>query len=47
MSHAGETTLSFFVIYLSPVMSEVYLLVNFFVKVIYYLHSSVDCFHIW
>ena len=30
MSHARETTLIFFVTYLSPLMSEVYLLVNLF-----------------
>ena len=28
MSHARETTITFFVMYLSPLMSEVYLLVN-------------------
>ena len=27
--------------------SEVYLLVNLFFKVICYLYSSMDCFHIW
>ena len=32
MSHAREMTLSFFVTYLSPLTSEVYLLVNFFSK---------------
>ena len=32
VSHARETTLSFFVMYLSPMMSEVYLLVNLFSK---------------
>ena len=30
MSYARETSLTFFVMYLSPLMSEVYLLVNFF-----------------
>ena len=30
MSHAREATLFFFVIYLSPLMYEVYLLVNLF-----------------
>ena len=32
MSHARETTLSFFVMYLSPLMSMVYLLVNLYSK---------------
>ena len=32
MSHARETTLTFFVMYLSPLTSEVYLLVNLFEK---------------
>ena len=32
MSHARETTLSFFVMYLPPLTSEVYLLVNLFSK---------------
>ena len=45
MSHTRETTLTFFM-YLSQLMSEVYLLVNLFFKVICYLYSSVDCFHI-
>ena len=47
MSHIKEITLTFFVMYLSPLTSEVYLLVNLFFKVIGYLYSSVDCFHIW
>ena len=49
MSPVRETTLTFFVIYLSPLAAEVYLLVNLFSKlsVICYLYSSVDCFHIW
>ena len=49
MSHARETTLTFFVmyIYLSPLKSSrVNLLLNIFFKVICYLYS-VDCFHIW
>ena len=32
MSHARETTLTFFVMYLSPLTSEVYLVVNLFSK---------------
>ena len=32
MWHAEETTLSFFIMYLSPLASEVYLLVNLFSK---------------
>ena len=32
MSHARETTLTLFVMYLSPLTSEVYLLVNLFTK---------------
>ena len=32
MSHAGETTVTFFVMYLSPLKSMVYLLVNLFSK---------------
>ena len=32
MSHAREITLTLFVMYLSPLMSKVYLLVNFFSK---------------
>ena len=32
MSHARETTLSFFIMYLSPLASKVYLLVNLFSK---------------
>ena len=32
MSHAREATLTFFVMYLSPLTSEVYLLVNLFSK---------------
>ena len=32
MSHARETTLTLFVMYLSPLMSEGYLLVNLFTK---------------
>ena len=49
MSLARETNLNFFVMYLSPLMSEVYLLFNlfFFFKVICLVYSSVDCFHIW
>ena len=30
MACAGETTLTFFIMYLSPLMSEVYLFVNLF-----------------
>ena len=47
MSNAWETTLTFSVMYLSPLASEVYLLVNLFFSVICYLYSSGDCFHIW
>ena len=32
MPHAGETTITFFVMYLSPLTSVVYLLVNLFSK---------------
>ena len=32
MSHARKTTLTLFVMYLKPLTSEVYLLVNFFTK---------------
>ena len=32
MSHARETTLTFFTMYISPLTSEVYLLVNLFSK---------------
>ena len=32
MSHARETTLTLFIMYLSPLSSEVYLLVNLFTK---------------
>ena len=32
MSHARETTLTLFYMYLSPLMSEVYLQVNLFTK---------------
>ena len=32
MSHARETTLTLFFMYLSPLSSEVYLLVNLFTK---------------
>ena len=46
MSRARETTLTFFDIYLSPLTSEVYLLVILFLKVICYLYSSMDCFHL-
>ena len=42
-----ETTLTFSFMYLSPLTSEVYLLVNLFSTVVCYLYSSVDCFHIW
>ena len=35
MSHSRETTLTFFIMYLSPLMSEVYLLVNLFSKLYY------------
>ena len=43
MSHAREKTLTFFIMYLSPLMSEVYLLVTFFKVIRYmYLYSSVD-----
>ena len=31
MSHIRETTLTFFVMYISPLTSEVYLLVNLFI----------------
>ena len=41
MSHARETTLSFSFIYLSPLMSKVYLLVNFFEKPI---HNAIRHF---
>ena len=43
----ARETITFSVMYLSPFMSKVYLLVNLFFKVICYLYSSVDCFHIW
>ena len=47
MSHAKDTTLTFFATYLFPLTSEVYLLVNLFLKVICHLYSSLDFFHIW
>ena len=47
MSLARETTLTFFIMYLSPLVSEVYLLVNLFFKIICYVYFLVDCFHIW
>ena len=47
MSHARETTFTFFVMYLPPLTSEVYLLVNLFFKVICCLYFSVNIFHIW
>ena len=47
MSDTRETTLTYFYYVLIAPKSQVYLLVNLFFKVIYYLYSSVDCFHIW
>ena len=50
MSHARETTLTFFVMHLSPLMSEIYLLVNLFEKPIhnairrFLVHPSVSSF---
>ena len=41
MSHAREITLTFFFIYLSPLTSKVYLLVNLFEKAV---HKAVRCF---
>ena len=41
MSHARETTLTFFVMYLSPLTSESYLLVNRFEKPV---HNAVRRF---
>ena len=38
---------SFFVMYLSPLMSQFFVLINLFFKVMFYLYSSVDYFHIW
>ena len=52
MSFARETTLTFFIMYLSPLMSEVYFLVNcvsqlYVTFILCYLYSLLDCFHIW
>ena len=41
MSCARGTTLTFFITYLSPLMSKVYLLVNLFEKPV---HNAVRCF---
>ena len=41
MSHARETPLTLFVMYLSPLTSEVYLLVNLFEKPV---HNAVRFF---
>ena len=46
MWRAKESTLNFSIMYLTPLTSKVYLLVTLFFKVICYLYSSVDCFHI-
>ena len=43
MSHARGTTLTFFVMYLSPLMSEVYLLVNLFEKPVHNAIRSFSC----
>ena len=42
VSRARETTLTFFIMYLSPPMSEVYLLVNLFEKPV---HNAVRRFY--
>ena len=50
---ACGTNLTFSVMYLHPLTSELYLLTNrffflfFFFKVMCYLYSSMDCFHKW
>ena len=43
MSHARETTLTFFVMYLSPLMSEVQLLVNLFEKPVHNAIRNFSC----
>ena len=43
MSHARETTLTFFVMYLSPLSSEFYLLVNLFEKPIHNADRRFSC----
>ena len=45
MSHARETTLTFFVMYLSPLVLEVYLLVNLFEKPVHNAIRHFSCFN--
>ena len=44
VSHARETTHTSFIMYLSPLMSEVYLLVNLFEKP---AHIAIRCFSLF
>ena len=44
MSHARGTTLTFFIMYLSPLTSGVYLLVNLFEKPIHNAVRFFSCF---
>ena len=44
MSHARETTLTFFIMYLTPLTSEVYLLVNLFEKPIHNAVRHFSCY---
>ena len=47
MSHERETTLTFFVMYLSPLTSEVYLLVNLFEKPVHNAVRRFSCFFLF
>ena len=44
MSNARGTALTFFIMYLSPLMSEAYLLVNLFEKPIHNVIRHFSCF---